>query len=396
VQLAAGVSGIGDGLVLAAFPLLAARLTDDPRLVVAVTVAARLPWLLVALPAGALVDRSDRRRLIVTVELARAVVLAAFAFAVVTDHGALGALLATVFLIGVGQTFIVSASHAVLPSLVDDRRLAQANGALFATESATESLIGPALGGVLFAAAAAVPFFLDGVSFALTAGLMAIALPAATKGTARAMSNTHLRTDIAAGFAFFWHSPVLRLVGALVASLAFCQAMVFGPLVLFALHGLGLSDAGYGILLAVAAVGNVIGGTMAGRLDRQFGPRVLLPASGVMAAGAYAVCGMANGPAIAALALGAEAVAVAVGNVANLTLRQRLIPNELLGRVGNVVRFFIFGAMPVGALLGGFLVQWLGVRAPFAGAALLQLLAVAVLGPPLVRHLKPQVSASVV
>ena len=165
-------------------------------------------------------------------------------------------------------------------------------------------------------------------------------------------------------------TPVLRLVGALVASLAFCQAMVFGPLVLFALHGLGLSDAGYGILLAVAAVGNVLGGMVAGRLDRRFGARILLPASGVVAAAAYAVCGAGDRAGAGRAPPSApKRVAVAVGNVANLTLRQRIIPNELLGRVGNVVRFFIFGAMPLGALVGGFLVAWFGVRAPFAGAA---------------------------
>jgi MFS family permease len=395
VQLAAGVSGIGDGLVLAAFPLLATRLTDDPRLVVAVTVAARLPWLLVALPAGALVDRGDRRRIVVTVELARAVVLAAFAVAVVTDHGVLGALLATVFLIGVGQTFIASASHAVLPGLVEPRSLATANGALFATETSTENLIGPALGGLLFAAAASLPFLLDGFSFALAAALMAVALPVAATGTTRRVSRSHLRTDIAEGLAYFMRTPVLRLIGALVASLAFCQAIVFGPLVLFALQGLGLSDAGFGILLGVAAIGNVVGGMLAGRLDHRFGARILLPASGVLAAAAYAVCGLATGPAVAAIALGAEAVAVAVGNVASLTLRQRIIPNELLGRVGNVVRVFIFGAMPLGALVGGFLVAWFGVRAPFAAAAALQLVAVAVLAPPLVRHLRPGVNMNV-
>ena len=395
VQLAAGVSGIGDGLVLAAFPLLAAQLTDDPRLVVAVTVAARLPWLLVSLPAGALVDRLDRRRLVITVELARAVLLAAFAVTVVTDQGALGALLLTVFLIGVGQTFIASATHAVVPGLVDSRRLGDANGVLFATQTSTENLIGPALGGLLFAAMAALPFVLDGVSFALAAALMAIALPVVARGARPAKPTALLRTDIADGFAYFMGTPILRLVGALVASLAFCQAIVFGPLVLFALHGLGLSAAGYGILLAVAAIGNVAGGMVAGRLDHRFGARILLPASGVVAAAAYAVCGVATGPALAAAALGTEAVAVAVGNVANLTLRQRIIPNELLGRVGNVVRFFIFGAMPLGALVGGFLVAWFGVRAPFAGAAVLQLIAVAVLAPPLVRELKPLVSARV-
>ena len=395
VQVAAGVSGIGDGLVLAAFPLLATRLTDDPRLVVAVTVAARLPWLLVSLPAGALVDRSDRRRLVVTVELARALVLAAFAVTVATDHSALGAMLVTVFLIGVGQTFIASAAQAVLPGLVEPGRLAHANGALYATQTSTENLIGPALGGLLFAAAAFLPFLLDGFSFVLAAALMAVALPVATAGATGRVSNSHLRTDIAEGFAYFMRTPVLRLIGALVASLAFCQAIVFGPLVLFALHGLDLSDAGYGLLLGVAAIGNVVGGMLAGRLDHRFGARILLPASGVLAAAGYAVCGLATGPAIAAIALGAEAVAVAVGNVASVTLRQRIIPNELLGRVGNVVRFFIYGAMPVGALLGGFLVEWLGVRAPFAAAAALQLVAVAVLGPPLVRHLRSGVNVSV-
>ena len=287
VQLAAGVSGIGDGLVLAAFPLLAASLTDDPRLVVAVTVAARLPWLLVSLPAGALVDRRDRRRLVITVELARAVLLAAFAVTVVTGQGALGALLVTVFLIGVGQTFIASATHAVVPGLVDSRRLGDANGVLFATQTSTENLIGPALGGLLFAAVASLPFILDGISFALAAALMAVALPVVARGAGPKKATASLHADIAAGFAYFMRTPILRLVGALVASLAFCQAIVFGPLVLFALHGLGLSATGYGILLAVAAVGNVAGGMVAGRLDHRFGARILLPASGVVAAAAY-------------------------------------------------------------------------------------------------------------
>jgi putative Mn2+ efflux pump MntP len=114
----------------------------------------------------------------------------------------------------------------------------------------------------------------------------------------------------------------------------------------------------------------------------------------VAAAGAYALCGAASTPVLAALALAFEAVAVAVGNVANLTLRQRITPNELLGRVGNVMRFFIFGTMPLGALAGGFLVQWLGVRAPFAGAAMLQLCAVVIVAPALVRRLRPTVQPS--
>jgi MFS family permease len=264
--------------------------------------------------------------------------------------------------------------------------LATANGTLFSTETATENLAGPAIGGLLFAAAMVLPFAVDAVSFALAAVLLAVALP---RGLSRPTTApvTRLREDVAEGFAYFWHHPTLRLIGVLTASLAFCQAIVFGPLVLFALDGLGLSDAGYGLLLGVAAIGNVFGGAIAGRLDQQFGARILLPFGGVLAAVAYVVCGLSTSLPLAAVALGVEAVAVALGNVANLTLRQRLIPSELLGRVGNVLRFFIFGAIPLGGLLGGSLVERFGVRAPFAGAAVLQLVAVAILAPPLVRRL---------
>jgi MFS family permease len=386
VQTAIGVSGLGDGLVLAAFPLLAAQLTSSPTLVVAVTVAARLPWLLVAVPAGAFVDRGDRRRMAVTVEIGRTAVLIAFALLVVADHGVLAALLVTAFLIGVGETVVESVMHAVLPQLVPTDDLAHANGVLFSTETATKDLIGPAVGGALFGLAAALPFVLDGVSFGITAGLLAVALPAA----AAVRSRTHasrLRAEIAEGFAFFAQSPLLRLLAMFITALAFCQAMVFGPLVLFALEELGLSDAGYGLLLGVAAIGNVLGGALAGRLDERFGARLLLPASGLLAAAAYAVCGTATAGLVAALALMAEAVAVAVGNVASLALRQRIIPNELLGRVGSVFRFFIFGAMPVGALVGGVVASAVGLRAPFAVAAGLQVVTVVILARPLARRI---------
>ena len=297
---ATAVSGIGDGLVLAAFPLLAAQLTNEPTLIVAVTVAARLPWLLVALPAGAIVDRGDRRRLVVMVEIGRTAVLAAFAVVVVIDHGVFGALLVAVFLIGVGETVVDSAMHAVLPQLVPPDRLAHANGLLFSTETATENLLGPAIGGVLFAAVAALPFVIDGISFAIAAVLLAVALPAASVG--RRASPRRIRADMAEGFAYFVRSPILRLLAAFVAMLAFCQSVVFGPLVLFALDELGLSDASYGFLLGVAAIGNVVGGAVAGRLDRRFGAVVILPASGLVAAIAYVACGGATNGVGAALA----------------------------------------------------------------------------------------------
>jgi predicted MFS family arabinose efflux permease len=236
---------------------------------------------------------------------------------------------------------------------------------------------------------AALPFVVDGISFALAAVLLAVALPATTVG--RRVSARRIRADMAEGFAYFVRSPILRLLAAFVAMLAFCQSVVFGPLVLFALDGLGLSDASYGFLLGVAAIGNVTGGTVAGRLDRRFGATVILPASGLAAAVAYLACGGATNGVVAALALTFEAVAVAIGNVANLTLRQRIIPNELLGRVGSVFRFFIFGAVPVGALVGGLVASRFGLRAPFVLAGALQAVTVVLVARPFARLVGSQI-----
>jgi len=332
---------------------------------------------------------------VAAVEVGRAAVLACLGLLVLTDTGALPALVVAAFLIGAGETVMISAVHAVVPQLVPPENLASSNGSLFAIQMATENLLGPAIGGILFAAAASLPFLLDGVSFAAAAVLFAFALVGTSRPRTTRQAST-FGTDVVQGLRYYLRSPVLRNLGALVGALAFCQAMVFGPLVLFALDGLGLSDAGYGALLGVAAIGNVIGGTVAGRLDQQFGARILMPASAVLAAAAYAVCGTATTVALAAVALAIEAIAVAVGNVASLTLRQRIIPSELLGRVGNVMRFFIFGAMPLGALAGGFLVERFGVRAPFAGAAVLQLVAVAIVAPSLVRALDVPARTTVV
>jgi MFS family permease len=393
VQIATGISSLGDGVVLAAFPLLAASLTDDPRLIVCVTVAARLPWLLVALPAGVLVDRTDRRRIIVGTEACRSIALLVFAVLLVTDNAALPALIATAFLIGAGETLILSAVHAVVPDIVPPDRLAKTNGSLFAIQTCTEDLLGPALGGILFTVAASLPFFVDGVSFASAAVVLGLALAGAS-GSPRVRVDSSFAADVKEGVRYFAGSPALRYLGALISTLSFCQAMVLGPLVLFALDGLGLSDTSYGLLLAIAAIGSVVGGAVAGRLDQRFGPRRLVPAAAMLTTVAYGVCGLATNMAVAAIGLAGEAVAVALANVASLTLRQRLIPSELLGRVGNVMRILILGTSPFGAIVGGVLVAQFGVRAPFAAAVALLLLAQAAITPRLLGALSNTVASA--
>ena len=199
--------------------------------------------------------------------------------------------------------------------------------------------------------------------------------------------RTPLRHDVRAGFSYFRQQPALRSLALVITSLAFCQSMVVGILVLYATVTLDLSGLGYALLLTLAAAVNVLGSLAAGRLDDRFGPRRLIPmAAGVTAVG-YVIAASAPNGAVAAVGLCAEAAAVAVGNVSSLAFRQRTIPAELLGRVGNIFRFFIFGVIPIGAIAGGLLGQAMGLRAPLFAAAGVQIVATAAFCPAMARRM---------
>ncbi len=384
---ASSTSALGDGLALVAFPLLAATLTGDARLVAGVAVASRLPWLLFGLPAGALADRVDRRLLLGAVELARMAVLVILGVTIATGSVSLVAIYAAAFALGALETAFSAASQACLPSLVGIDHLPRANGYLFAAQATGEQFAGPALGGLLFAAAAALPFVLDGVSFLASAALLCLALPRRRRRVSAAAPQESFRADLASGLRWFMGHPVLRLLALVVASLAFCQSMVLAILVLYCLRVLHLGHAGFGLFLALAAVGNVVGGLLAGRITARLGTGRVVCAAALLAAASYLVVGLTSALGIALVALAAEAVAVAVGNVATLSLRQSVIPSELLGRVSNAFRMCIFGVIPLGALAGGLIAHAAGLHAVFVVAGGLQLVVIALVGPRLFHRM---------
>jgi len=172
---ASAVSTLGDGMYLAALPLLAATLSRDPLAVSVVTVAGWLPWLLFALPAGALVDRLDRRRVMWTVDAGRAAVVGALTVAVVAGRASIPLLAVAGFLVGAGQTLVENAAQAMVVAVVgrDPRRLERANGRLVASLTVGQQLAGPPLGSAAFAVAAWLPFLADAVSFGASASLVA-------------------------------------------------------------------------------------------------------------------------------------------------------------------------------------------------------------------------------
>ena len=383
---ATGTSGLGNGLVLVAFPLLAVTLTRQPVEVAGVAVAGRLPWLVISLPAGALADRVDRRRLVVAVEAARAVALAVFGLVVLAGQTSLAVLYLAAFSVGAFETAFSAATSASLPALVRADDLPKANGYLFAAETAGGQFAGPALGGLIFAWARALPFLGDAVSFAGSAAMLIPALRPVHK--LQRTSGLTLIGDLRVGLRWFRQHTLLRRLAAIVATFAFCQSAVLSVLVLYGLRVLHLTPAGYGVFLAVGAIGDVAGSLLARRAHAYLGPARAIVVAGTVAATGYLTLAATSDTGVALFGYALEATAVALGNVATVSLRQRLIPTELFGRVNNAFRTCVYGAIPVGALVGGFLTATVGLHAAFASAGLVQLLLIAVMA----RRLTPEIA----
>jgi MFS family permease len=314
--LAAGaVSNLGDGVTLAAAPLLAASVSRDPRAIGAVGVAWSLPWLLFALVSGAVVDRSDRRRLMVGADLVRVVGLAGLTAAVVGGRASIPALVALFFVNAAAETVFDTAWQATLPMVVDRDDLPRANGWLQTIEFAGNGLLGPALGGVLFAAAAAAPFAVDAASFGISALLLAT-----------------MAQDV-----------------------------------------LGLDARGYGLLLACLAVGGVLGGTVAARLHRRVGDQGSVVGSILLMSTAWALLAATTLPVVAGAGIALYGLAVVWRNVVTVSFRQAMVPERLQGRVNSAYRLVTWGTLSVGAAAGGVVAAQLGLRFLYGIAAVVLL-----------------------
>ena len=362
------ISSTGDGAFVAALPLLAVTISRDPRLVAVVTAAGYLPWMVLSLPAGALVDRYDRATLMWRAQLVQATVVAAVAIAVVFRAANTAVLGLAGLLLGSAEVIFSNAAQAVLPALVPPELLPKANGSQQVSLTVGETFLGPPAGSLLFAAAAALPFGLDAVSFAGSAALLA-RLPRTSRETGQ--PRTSVRTQIAEGLRWLYQHRLLRVVAVLLGIFNFANQMGQAVLVLLATQTLHVGTRGYGLLLAVTAVGSVIGGLVSPAVTRRLGMLPSLILAGAVDAAVFAGLGLAPDPAVAALMLAGQGFAVTMWNVVTVSLRQQVVPAHLLGRVNSVYRMLGWGLMPLGALAGGFVAHAAGLRAPYLVGGLL-------------------------
>ena len=368
------VSSTGDGAFNAALPLLAVTITRDPRLVSVVTAAIFLPWMLLSLPAGAVVDRCDRVTLMWWAQAVQALVVVAVTIAVLLRRADIAVLGVAGLLLGSAEVVFSNAAQSVLPALVPPELLPKANGRQQVSLTVGESFLGPPIGSLLFAAAAALPFGLDAGSFAGSAALLA-RLPR-TRPAPGDANPAKIRAQIAEGLRWLARHRLLRVVAVLLGIYNFANQMGQAILVLLATQTLHVSARGYGLLLAASAVGSVIGGLVNPILTRRLGllPSLVLPA--VVDAAAFVGIGLAPGPLVVAALLAVQGFSVTMWNVVTVSLRQQIVPGHLLGRVNSVYRMLGWGLMPLGALAGGFVAHAAGLRAPYVVAGLLCLLSV--------------------
>lgn len=357
------VSNLGDGIAIAAGPLLVASLTDDALLIAAAAFLQWLPPLLFGLYAGALSDRLDRRRLIGVVNVIRAAVLGVIAATILTDTVSIAVVLGCLFLLGTAEVFADNASQTLLPLIVRRDDLAIANARLQTGFITLNQLAGPPLGAALFATGMALPFIGQAVLVGAAAVLVSrIALTRPSRGQGQ---RRHIRHDIVEGLRWTRDHAAVRTLVLTIFIFNITFGAAWSILVLYALQRLGLGEIGFGLLTTFMAAGGLLGTLTYGWITRHVSLGSLMRIGLIVETLTHLGLAVTTTPAVAMAIFFVFGAHAFVWGTTSVTIRRRAVPVDLQGRVGSVHTVGVFGGLVVGAVIGGLLGRELGVTAPF-------------------------------
>ncbi|HWM75002.1 MAG TPA: MFS transporter, partial [Nocardioides sp.] len=357
------VSNLGDGIALAAGPLLVASQTQSPILVALAALLQRLPWLLLGLYAGALADRLDRRVVVIVADLLRAVVLLVLISAIVSDQVNIAWVLVAMFLLGVAEVFADTTSNTLLPMLVEKRDLGVANARLMAGFIAVNQMAGPPLGAILFAAGMAVPFMAQALVVLL--GALLVARIATPKGAVRDVAGTRVGRDIVEGVRWLWSHHAVRTLALVMMIFNVTWGAAWSVLVLYATQRLGMGEIGFGLLTTAAAVGGLISTSLYRWLEERVPLATLMRACLTLEVLTHLALAVNTVPWVAIAIMVVFGAYAFVWGTLSSAVRQRAVPTELQGRVGSVYLVGLFGGIVLGQALGGVIADIWGLAAPF-------------------------------
>jgi len=359
----AWTTNIGDGVAMAAGPLLVASQTDDARLVALAGLLRGLPWLVVGLYAGAMADRLDRRTVVVTADAVRSAVLALLCVSIATGRISILVVLVSVFALGVAEVFADSTSSTLTPMFVDKADLGIANSRMQAGFLTANQLIGPPVGAFLFAAGMVWPFVTQLVCAAL--GVVLVSRIGSTRDAMRESVDTHVTHDIVDGIRWLWHHAAIRTLAIVILTFNITWGAAWSILVLWSLHRVHMGEVGFGLLTTASALGGMLGTAGYGWLEKKFDLSVLMKTCLLLEVLMHLALALTTVPWVAlAIMFGFGAYAFVWYNVSQV-VRQRAVPTEFQGRVGSVYLIFVFGGMVIGQGLGGFIAEQWGLAAPF-------------------------------
>ena len=392
VQLGAGfaklwfastASALGVGLATVATPLLIASRTSSPLVISAAQGVAWLPWLLFALPGGVLVDRVDRRRLMIVVDWARVVLMGALAFAISTGYAGIAVIYVVLFLINTGEIVFRSAGQAMIPAVVPREGLERANGWLIGGVTVMQNMIAGPFGALLFVVAASIPFWANSGTYAVSAVLIAMVAgsyraapkavadeaPMASDGAGDAAGRPHpiraVWAEMAEGFVWLRRQRILRTMAVLIGLLNVTLTAALAILVLLAKERLHLSSVGYGLLFTVMAAGSILGSAIGDRLIKKVTATWTIRIGLVIEAALHLVLATSLNSYVVGFFLFAFGIHGALWSIVGNSLRQRLTPPEMYGRVASTTLFIAAGGNCVGAVLGGVIAGKFGLTAPY-------------------------------
>jgi len=369
---AALINNIGDGVVIAAGPLLIASQTRDPFLVSLALLMENLPMFLFGFIGGTFADRFDRKRMVVLSNIGRALVLAVLVATIATGTVNIVVVLVALFAMGTAETFADSASSTLIPGLVAKSDLGIANSRMQGAFLLTNQLLTPPIGAFLFAIGMALPFATNAACYALGAVLISRVVTAPREPAGQGSSFV---ADLVEGFRWLMAHPPMRTLSLTILAFNVTFGAAWSVLVLYATDRLGMNEVGFGLLTTAIAIGGVAGTVLYGPLERRFSLADIMRVGLVIETLTHLILALTTSQQLVLATFVVFGAHAFIWGTTSTVVRQRAVPDELLGRVGGVYRVAIVGGMVIGTPLGGLIAKGFGLTAPFwfgfVGSALL-------------------------
>jgi MFS family permease len=361
------ISNLSDGLLAVAAPLLAISLTKDPILISMLSAFVMLPWLLFAIPIGLIVDRSDKRLLITLTNSIRFITAGLVALAISTGTITIYWLLLATFLIGTCEVATDTAAQSLIPVILEKKNFEKANSRMNIAETVIQNFIGAPLSGFLYATAIVLPFILNSLGF-LIAAIFVFMIPAHLISQGSSVETTVVEkksfiSEIKFGLNYLWNDRPLRRLVATTTSLGLFYSLGTSTLILFITEILEVQAKYFGVLMAGAGSGGVLGGILTPVLSKKFGRGAVLAVAIFISSITVLFQGLSPNVWVFGVIGFISTFSITNWNILLMSCYQVLIPAELYGRIHGARRTFVWGVMPIGALLGGVIAQS-GLRLP--------------------------------